>query len=386
MINNDRNYIKGLYIAFEFELNNNIDISQESNGIVKKIRKQIETFEKKKCSIDFWNPYSGRKHSIRRITRRLPFYFLNIWNFDYSKANKYDFVYIRKAWFMDGDLIRFLRKFKKYSKKTKIILEIPTYPYDNEGKHFNMIPLIIKDKIWRKKLHCYVDRIVTYSNDKSIFGIKTICVSNAIDVNEIRPRALNNNRNNNEIHLIACSSLYYWHGYDRVIEGLNTYYLNKKNDDPIVYFHIVGDGEEVEKYRNMIRDYNLSQYVFMHGTLTGQSLDNVYNISDIGLDSMGRHRSGVYYNSSLKSKEYCAKGLPIVSGVSTELDYDTTYPYYLRVPAEDKEVDIWKIIHFYRDIYKEKDPMNIVKDIRNYAKEHFDFQIAMRPIIEYITE
>ncbi|MDQ0196271.1 glycosyltransferase [Paenibacillus wynnii] len=377
--------VKGLYIAFEFEPNNTIPISEETNGIVKKIRKQIESFENKKFSIDFWNPYSGRKHSLRRIMRRLPFYFLNSWKFDYSKASEYSFIYIRKAWFMDGDLIRFLKKFKNYSSHTKILLEIPTYPYDNEGKHLNILPLIIKDKIWRRKLHHYVDRIITYSNDEVIFDVETIQASNAIDLSEISPRNFTEIKNKNVINLIACSSLYYWHGYDRVIKGLNTYYTNKKNHDPIVRFHIVGEGEEAEKYREMISTFNLSDYVYMYGKLSGRALDEVYDISDIGLDSMGRHRSGVYYNSSLKGKEYCAKGLPIVSGVSTDLDGDTEYSYYLRVPAEDKEVDIYDIINFYNAIYKEKDPKVISVNIRDYAKQRFDFPVAMREIIEFIT-
>lgn len=42
---------------------------------------------------------------------------------------------------------------------------------------------------------------------------------------------------------------------------------------------------------------------------------------------MGRHRSGVSFNSSLKGKEYCAKGLIIVSGVKTELDLDGEFLY-----------------------------------------------------------
>jgi hypothetical protein len=377
--------LKGLYIAFEFELNDHIPINQENNGIAKKIRKQVDTFKRNNLLIDFWNPYSGKKHEIRRIARRLPFYFLNKWNFDFNRAAEYDFIYIRKAWFMDGDLIRFLDKFKKVSSHTKILMEVPTFPYDNEGKHLNMLPLIIKDKIWRKKLYQYVDRIVTYSNHESIFGIQTICVSNAIDVNGIKQRTLNqDNHKKNEINLIACSSLYYWHGYDRVIEGLNNYYSKRENKDPIVYFHIVGDGEEADRYKDLIEKYNLSQYIFMYGKLMGEALDDVYDKSDIGLDSMGRHRSGVYYNSSLKGKEYCAKGLPIVSGVCTDLDNEKSFPYYLRVPAVDDEIDIYKLIQFYNDIYSGKDPKEINNIIRDYAKQHFDFQIAMKSIIDYI--
>lgn len=386
MSNNSNKELKlGLYMAFEFNIDKNKDIYEESDGIIKKIRNQINTLEESNYRIDFWNPYSKRKHSIRRFARRCPFYYLNNWKFDYSKAHKYDFIYIRKPWFMDGDLIRFLKKFKKYSPKTKILLEIATYPYDEEGKHINMIPLSIKDKKWRKHLEKYVDRIVTYSNDEMIFNIKTIQVSNAIDVKGIKPiKHITNNLN--EINLVACSSLYYWHGYDRAIEGIKNYYINKDSVKPDIKFHIIGEGEEQEKYTKMIKDYKLEKYIIMHGRLTGDDLDKVYNLCDIALDSMGRHRSGVFYNSSLKGKEYCAKGLPIVSGITTDIDNDKEYAYYERVSADDKAIDMNFIIDFYNKVYcTGKSREDIINEIVLYSERRFDYSVAMKPIINYIT-
>lgn len=377
----------GLYIAFEFNLDENSLVHKESDGILKKIINQVEAFEANGYRVEFWNPYKNRKHSVRRITRRLPFYYLNKWEIDYSKISRYKFIYIRKAWFMDGDLIRFTRKVKEVSPNTKIILEVPTYPYDKEAKHINMIPLLIKDKKWRKKLAKYIDRIVTYSRDEMIFNVKTICISNAIDTNSIKINNITNSDVNNTINLVACSSLYYWHGYDRVIRGMNRYYLNKEVNDPTIIFHVIGQGEEADKYKQMISNYNLEEYVIMYGKLVGKKLDEIYDKCDIALDSMGRHRSGVYYNSSLKGKEYCAKGLPIISGVSTELDYDKEYKYYLRVPAEEEEIDMRVVIDFYNKVYSNSTlKKDIMIEINRYAQEHFSYSVAMQPIFDYILE
>lgn len=82
---------------------------------------------------------------------------------------------------MDGDLIFALKKIRKIAPSIKIFWEIPTYPYDHEGKDLKMLPLKIKDKLWKKYLFKYVDRIVTHSDDDYIFDIKTIKASNAID-------------------------------------------------------------------------------------------------------------------------------------------------------------------------------------------------------------
>ena len=69
-----------------------------------------------------------------------------------------------------------LKFFKKVKQKGVIkYIEIPTYPYDEEGKESikgRVVHFI--DVHYRKKLHHYVDRIVTYSKDNFIFNIKTI--------------------------------------------------------------------------------------------------------------------------------------------------------------------------------------------------------------------
>ena len=63
-------------------------------------------------------------------------------------------------------------------------MEIPTFPYDYEIESYSLWPLLVKDKIVRHFLHNYVDRIVTYSNDKVIWGIDTIQISNGVQITE----------------------------------------------------------------------------------------------------------------------------------------------------------------------------------------------------------
>lgn len=375
---------KGLYIAFEFEYNPDIlqDKNALTNGIQKKVFFQFRTFERYGYHMDFYNPYSERKHSIERFLRRCPFHYLNSWNFDFGKISEYEFIYIRKMWFMDGDLIFFLRKVRDINPAIKIILEVPTYPYDSEGKKINMIPLKIKDKKWRKQLYKYVDRIVTYSDHDEIFGIQTIKSVNAIDFESCKRTG--NNLDEHNINMIACSSLYYWHGYDRIIEGLYRYYID--NPQIPVNVYIVGNGAEFDNYKKMIDKYNLSSHVFLVGGKYGTELDDIYNKCVIGLDSMGRHRSGVFYNSSLKGKEYCAKGLVIISGVKTELDDDPTVDFYYRIPANDEPVNIQDILAFYFQLMQKRCITDVQNGIMEYAEKNFDFFIAMKSVVDFIKQ
>ena len=101
---------------------------------------------------------------------------------------------------------------------------------------------------------------------------------------------------------------------------------------------------------------------------------------------MGRHRSGVFYNSSLKGKEYCAKGLVIISGVKTELDDDPTVDFYYRIPANDEPVNIQDILVFYFQLMQKRCITDVQNGIMEYAEKNFDFFIAMKSVVDFIKQ
>ena len=373
--------ITGNYIAFEFPLISEKDFEKTESGIKKKIFRQYKALENYGFKMRFYNPYLERDILTWRIRRRLPLFHLLKWDEEEKYISGVDFEYIRKPWHMDGDLIHHLKKVKVVNPKCKIILEIPTFPYDNEHHTLSMKPLILKDKLWRKQLSYYVDRIATYSDDKEIFGIQTINISNAFDV-ESTQIANYKSYNPEELHVMMCATLAYWHGYDRAILGLIEYY--KKGGTANIVLHIVGNGEETEHFNEMIKKYHLEDHVVMYGAKYGPELDEIYGKCDVGFDSMGRHRSGVYYNSSLKGKEYAAKGLPIVSGVRTELDTDKSFLFYHRVPADETPIDYFDIVNFCNKVYQGKTVQNVRESIRQYARENYSYAATFHPIAEYI--
>lgn len=339
-------------------------------GIEKKINNHILFF--KKNGFDTYHLVVKNKKGLYRLI--IPF----MSKYDYScfrMIERNSIVFIR---YNDIDFWSVMN-FKKINKKgVPIYIEIPTFPYDYEFKHKW---ILYKDKIMRKFLQKYVKKIFTYSNHSKIFNIPCINISNFVDSELISKKK--DYSINNEINLIAVASLKFWHGYDRVIEGLNNYYSDSSNiNKKIVKFHMVGDGETLQLYLNLVQKYHLEKYVFFYGIKKGKDLDKIYDQCDIGVDSLGRHRCGVYYNSSLKGKEYMMKGLPIISGVETELDNMKDYPYYLKIPSTDEAVDINNVIQFYNKIYKNKDKNKIISYISNKANDLFNIDITMKPILD----
>lgn len=369
----------GLYLVYEFSVKN-IDWS---SGIAKKIFSQKNCLEKLPAKIFFYNPYENKiGRRFFGVIRRLPFFgFCYNIELDDDIIEKVDFIYVRKPWFIDFDSLRFFKKIKSLNKNIKIIMEIPTFPYDYEMENYSLLPLLIKDKIARRFLYKYIDRIVTYSNDESIWGIKTIKISNGVQLDE-ELSVDDFITDNNALNIIAVSNLAFWHGYDRAIVGLYNYYAaGGKN----IKLHIVGEGEQFKKLKKLASELQILQHVVFYGKQGKDKLKDIYSICSIGLDSLGRHRSKVYYNSSLKSKEYLMKGLLIVSGVENELDSHKEYRYYLRLPSDESPVDFFQVRDFYEKAYKNENSNKIRLEIIQFAKKNFLMEMVMGPVCDYIA-
>lgn len=354
--------------------------SKFKGGIAYKIYKQMELLTSNGFDSHFIYIHEN-KNKLEKILSLLPLYSSNKVLNKLNTITDNSDIYIR-YFFSDFKLIHTLKKYKRNNPQSKIAVEIPTYPYDGEKMLLKTRPAYWKDKFWRRKLHTYVDRIITYSDDNIILKTPTINISNGIDTKVVKLRVPK--ENSQVINLIAVAKFGLWHGYDRMIEGIHNYYRDtgQKRD---IKFYIVGYGDKkVElQYKELIKKYHLDDHVFLVGKKFGKDLDYYYNICDIGIDSLGRHRSNVYYNSSLKGKEYLAKGLPIVSGVKTELDKIPEFKYYFRVPADDTPIDIEKLILFYNSIYKKKSKFIVASTIRKFCENHFDMDQCFEKVIKW---
>ena len=127
-----------------------------------------------------------------------------------------------------------------------------------------------------------------------------------------------------------------------------------------------------------------SNRIIFHGPKSGRELDQIFDETDIAVDALGRHRSGVYYNSSLKGKEYVARGIPVISAVKTELDYMPEFKYYLTLPADDTDISMDDIIAFYEKIYFHNNPNEITLSIRQQTEKKFDYKFGFEDIIRTV--
>jgi glycosyltransferase involved in cell wall biosynthesis len=294
-------------------------------------------------------------------------------------ANQYECIYIR--YHLSDFLFVYLLKLLN-SNNSNIAIEIPTYPYKHELLKWRkgLIRYLV-DLASQVFLKLYVGRIVTYSNDTGIFGIKTINTINGIIYNDVIP-SQKQLHPNTEINLISVSFTMSCHGYDRLIAGLHHYYKNGGNAN--VLYHLVGDGIEIEKYKGLVEKYELEKHVKFYGFKGGQELDEIYDKADIAINSLAIHRIGLKTESTIKSKEYAAKGLPMVS--SYEIDAfcsEDNKKYVLKISADESAVNIEEVIQFYKQVYSNTD--NLSADIRNASRKRGDMRVTLKEVMDYFN-
>jgi hypothetical protein len=355
---------KGVFISNERKINETAD---KANGVLKKVFAQIRT-------LNIQDALSCEHVELPNTRMR---YIFNLYKDILSNAKGLDYVYIRRITPVNRYVLLFFKKIKTNNPTCKILYEIPTYPYDKEE---NKISIII-DKTYRMKLKQYVDRIVTVSEDDIIFNIPTIKMVNGILLDSIQSRKTT--KTNDGLNLIIVANYAFYHGYDRLIEGLENYYSGKHERK--VYLHFVGSGLICDKYKRLVEKYILNEYCYFYGSLFGDDLDSVYNKCDIAICTLASHRMGIYLTSALKSREYLARSLPIVT--STRIDIlPSEFKYCLKISEDESPVNIVDIINFYDNLISSVGEDKMIKEIRQFAENNCDISKTMKPVIDYLLK
>jgi glycosyltransferase involved in cell wall biosynthesis len=246
----------------------------------------------------------------------------------------------------------------------KINIEIPTYPFSGEGQLSRLTSFInaTVEKNYKRTINS-----ITYMGTPTtkIWGIPAIKFENGICVEQYK--LLTKNRLDNCLNIIGVGSLDFWHGYDRAIEGI------AKSSNNIM-LHIVGDGNELKPLKELAISLGVEKKVVFYGKLHSQKLDAVFDICHLAIDSLGRHRSGNNYNSSIKSKEYAARGLPFIQ---SHIDQSfSEAKFVLKVPTDEQAINFDDVFYWYQEV-------NILPaDIRKFAINNLQWEMQFKKLLQ----
>lgn len=353
-----------------------VDKSDLSNsGIVNKLRGQIQGLRVSGCHVDYMIHDAAaiylnqdRVYEFRSsewpIVRKIKFYkYLPV-------LDGYDIITIRYG-LSTPHFIKWLSNTKKSNPKAKVIIDMPTYPYDEEWKGLKGSLVRWMDDRYNKELSKYVDLIIHSGEERSIWGIPTYHMTNGVllDDHKIAPT-----RTSGALNMIAIGKWQYWHGLDRLLQGLSRY-----NGE--YHLDIVGEGPRSATIKAQIKELGMEDRVTWHGTVVGSALRALVDRANLGIGTLGLHRKGVTIDSSLKHRFYCAAGLPFVLS-SPDSDFGSHLPYVSYVPLDESPVDIKELSSFVQRI----DYTMIYDQMRTYAMMHLSWTSKMKELIEHIEE
>lgn len=324
----------------------------------------IEPYPADTPFLHFPNP----KHSIRHIL--LYYFFADRWLIKNIDFQSYSHFYIRH-FPAHPAFIRLLKLAKKQNPSLQIILELPTWPYDAEVRGFRANTVAAVDRVYRKRLHRYVDFVLHYGPEKTVWDILAINLSNGIDWQHI-PVRKPIPAPEKTLRLIAVGNWNYWHGLDRVLKGIRHYRESGGMFD--FQLVIVGDGPAIPEIKKQAAFIQSGLSVTFHPPCTGAVLDQIFDNADLGIGVLGLHRKGLSVASPLKHRDYCARGLPfLIAGKDS--DFEQSLPFVLTIPADESPVDMAQVIDFVQHI-----PKDHITDMRHFAEKHLGWDAKIRAV------
>lgn len=330
----------------------------------------LASFPKKPVKHAYWRIITSLKTAEQAIPLALNF------------AGGYDMLYIRKP-VISKYFIKALRYSKRKYPGTVLVLEFPTYPYDDEMESaiqrkktpYSVLPYK-SDKKWRHKLAGLVDWAVTVEDSSKVFGLPAINIENGVDISSLPVSTPD--MTNGEVHLAAVSTLKTWHGYDRLIKGMGNY---RKNGGKTRYIlHMVGEGPLEGEWKALAKQQGVEQDIIFYGSKTGTDLDDIMALCHIAVSSLGEHRRGLAKNSALKNREYIGRGMPVLYAADDDV-LDGLCEYCLQFPKDDSDIDMHAIDRFTASL-----PSDASVQLRQLAAERCGWDAQLAKVLNAINK
>lgn len=293
------------------------------------------------------------------------------------RRSDFDYVYVRSA----PPLYNYFRMlYAARSSGARIAIEIPTHPTTGETATTTRLRrlLLVASKRARRLEARYADLYAVIGEDVhgAFRGRPAVNIHNGIDTSGVPQRTPNTS--DRAVHLIGVASMCRWHGYDRIIRAM----IDAPNQHAIV-LHLAGpDGDgSLARWRSLADEHGLGDRVRFEGVLRGAELDELIDRCDLGLGSLGMHRIGLDTASTLKAREYMARGLPFVYA-SGDPTLEHGAPGCARIPSGDQPIDLSTLVTFAEAARRDA---GLPAMMRAYASEHLSWSAQLRTVFSALS-
>jgi hypothetical protein len=220
-------------------------------------------------------------------------------------------------------------------------------------------------------------------NSKEILNLQKVNLSrinwmvsgDAVEVNNFRLKRMESIHNT--IHFVflkGASTNAEFNGLERFIQCIETY-----SGPYQLFFHILGNNLVYEK--SLITDSNK---IILHSRMQLDVLDEFMDKMHIGVSTLGLYRKNLNETTTIKTREYFARGLPFIYAYKdTDMElYPEMKAFALQFSNDDSAIDINEVIRFALAQYENLDHG---KQMRQLAEAHLSYKIKMAKILEHLA-
>lgn len=203
-------------------------------------------------------------------------------------------------------------------------------------------------------------------------------VSNSFDFSQVAPRVAPRAPDITCVLLLLAASPVSWHGVDRVIRG-----MSQHDGQPNVKLIVAGEASASDI--ELAERLGVRRNVDFVGNKSGASLDHLFDKAHVGIAPLALHRKGLRQASPLKTREYCARGLPFIYAYD-DSDVDAAadiQPYALRLPNGDASIDLARVVDFARFANADRQHP---RRLREYAVPRMDSREKARQLAEFLRD
>ena len=292
--------------------------------------------------------------------------------FNYCIEQKYNFIYIRR---LMSKLLSASKYLKRLSKTIPIVYEIPTYPLDTGNNILYKIRDLIEMSCY-KSINKYIKLTLVNLIDNSIsIPDNWQIFHNALDIDNYYetecPELFDT------IKFIIIANISEYHHYERILLAIEKYSGNYKIELAIISPKSI----EYSKLKTLVSSLNLESTVTFHDSLPLNEIQNIAKDYHIGVAQLSTGEKGSNLVNTLKSKDYCAMGLPFIS-TCYDTSFEKGFPYAYITENMDDDINLNKIIDWYLSIRKNTNYRN---DMYEYAKNNLQYDKFAQQIIDKLN-
>jgi hypothetical protein len=206
---------------------------------------------------------------------------------------------------------------------------------------------------------------------------KTMVIGDGVDVSNFTPRKTPDfNGKIAMFFLKGASSDALYNGIDRLIKGMLNYTGNCSISLTIY-------GSDLAYESRLIKELHAEHIVTLKPFLSKKELDAELDQYHLGIGQLAVHRKGLKSNTTIKTREYFARGIPFIYA-HHDIDISESpeaIKFCLQFPADESCIDLDKVEEFLGKIYADE---NVALKMNEFAKHHLDYVFKMKKIVGFV--